>query len=120
MYKTEINVSDKDTIPAPTGFHILVAIPAVEEKTAGGIIRPDQLRDLEKTASIFGVVMALGPDAYADDDKFPSGPWCKKDDWVVFRSYSGTRFKIEDCEFRLVNDDTVEAVVIDPRQVQRA
>jgi len=115
-----IDVSKPETIPAPTGFRILIAVPSIEEKTAGGIIRPDNLRSLEKTASIFGAVVSLGPDAYKNKERFPSGPWCKKGDWVLFRSYSGTRFKVEGHEFRIINDDTVEAVVDDPREVERA
>ena len=61
----------------------------------------------------------MGNEAYKDEDKFPSGPYCKEGDWVVFRSYSGTRFKVENQEFRIINDDTVEAVVEDPRGVKR-
>ena len=121
MYEiTEIDISAQETIPAPTGFRVLIAVPSIEEKTAGGVIRPDNLRTLEKTASIFGVVVALGPDAYKNEERFPSGPWCKKGDWVLFRSYSGTRFRVEGQEFRVINDDTVEAVVDDPRKVERA
>ena len=121
MYEvTEIDISAQDTIPVPTGFRVLIAVPSVEEKTSGGIIRPDNLRTLEKTASIFGAVISLGPDAYKNEERFPSGPWCKEGDWVLFRSYSGTRFKVDDQEFRIINDDTVEAVVDDPRKVQRA
>ena len=119
MYSAEIEISDRDAVPVPTGYHILIAVPSIEEKTKGGIIRPDQLRQLEKTASIFGLVLAVGPDAYKDEAKFPSGPWCKVDDWVVFRSYSGTRFIVNGQELRLINDDTVEAVVADPRQIER-
>src|SRR5215471_13645742 len=116
MYASEIKeVQDPSCIPDPKGYKILVAIPSVEEKTEGGIIRPDSLRKLEEVASIFGFVVALGPDAYQDEKKFPTGAWCQPGDWVVFRSYSGTRLKIEDQEFRLINDDTVEAVVDDPR-----
>lgn len=107
-------------LPDPKGYRVLLAMPAVEEKTAGGIIRPDKLRDEEKTASILGLVLKLGPDAYADPDKFPGGAWCKAGDWVIFRSYSGTRFKIDGREFRLINDDTVEAVVADPKGYGRA
>jgi chaperonin GroES len=120
LYQTEIDISAQDTIPAPTGFHLLIAVPSIEEKTEGGIIRPDELREREKTATIFGNVISLGPDCYTDADKFPSGPWCEQGDWVLFRSYSGTRFKIEGQEFRVINDDTVEAVVDDPRKVERA
>ena len=65
------------------------------------------------------MVIELGSLAYADKDKFPNGPWCKKGEWVLIRSYSGTRFKIDNQEFRIINDDTVEAVVDDPRKVER-
>ena len=113
-------VAHKSAIPDPAGFKILVAIPTVAEKTAGGIIRPDQLRQLESVASIFGYVVALGPLAYKDEQKFPTGPWCKAGDWVIFRSYSGTRIRIEDQDFRLLNDDMVEAVVDSPEKIERA
>jgi co-chaperonin GroES (HSP10) len=122
MYSAEIKISDidNDRIPTPKGYKVLIAVPQVEEKTTGGIIRPDQLRKLEETASIFGFVVELGDLAYRDEDKFPTGPFCKPGDWIVFRSYSGTRFKIGNHEFRLINDDTVEAVVDDPRGIERA
>jgi co-chaperonin GroES (HSP10) len=67
-----------------------------------------------------GFVLKLGVDAYKDEKRFPSGPYCKEGDWVIFRAYSGTRVKIHDKEFRLINDDTVEAVVEDPRGIERA
>jgi co-chaperonin GroES (HSP10) len=74
---------------------------------------------MEQTASIIGLVIALGKAAYNDADKFPDGPYCKEGDFVIFRSYSGTRFKLRGEEFRLINDDTVEAVVDDPREYTR-
>jgi co-chaperonin GroES (HSP10) len=120
MYSAQIQEVADAILPIPTGYKILVAIPKIEEKTTGGIIRPDILRKAEETASIFGCVVSLGPDTYKDFNKFPSGPWCKTGDWVVFRSYSGTRLKIEGQEYRLINDDTVEAVVDDPRKIERA
>lgn len=120
MYSTQIKDVEGSVIPDPKGYKLLVAIPSVEEKTAGGIIRPDELRRMEEVASIFGYVVSMGEDAYQDEKKFPNGPWCKIGDWVIFRSYSGTRLKVEDQEFRLINDDTVEAVVDDPRKVERA
>lgn len=119
MYSSEVKLPEQMNIPDPKGYKILVAVPSVEEKTAGGIIRPESLKDREQTASIFGYVVSMGDLAYADPDKFPTGPWCKITDWVVFRSYSGTRFKIGSSEFRLINDDTVEAVVDDPRKIER-
>jgi chaperonin GroES len=107
-------------LPKPAGYHILIAIPEVSDKTLGGVYIPDKRRGEEETASIIGYVIATGPDAYSDTAKFPSGPWCGEGDFVIFRSYSGTRFKVDKQEFRLINDDTVEAVVEDPRGYSRA
>lgn len=120
MYSAEVKVSEDASIPHPKGYKMLVAVPSVEEKTAGGIFLPDKLKDAEKVASIFGNVIAMGDLCYADAEKFPTGPWCHEGDWVIFRSYSGTRMKIDGQEYRLINDDTVEAVVDDPRKIQRA
>ncbi len=120
MYSTEVKLPDPEKIPTPMGYKVLIAVPKVEEKTAGGIYRPDILRKQEETASIFGYVLSMGDLAYKDETKFPTGPYCKVGDWVMFRSYSGTRFKIADQEFRLINDDTIEAVIDDPRDIQRA
>ena len=107
-------------LPVPQGYRILVACPEIEETTEGGIIIANELRAKESTASIFGYVIEMGDDAYGDLDKFPTGPYCKEGDWVIFRSYSGTRFKVKGQEFRLINDDTVEAIVEDPRGIERA
>lgn len=110
----------KAKLPEPSGYRLLIAVPEVSEKTEGGVFMPDQLKKAEETASIVGFVVKAGPDAYADLNKFPNGPWCKEGDFVIFRSYSGTRFKVMGKEFRLINDDTVEAVVEDPRGYSRA
>lgn len=110
----------KAKLPEPSGYRLLIAVPEVSEKTDGGVYMPDQLKKAEETASIVGFVVKAGPDAYADLNKFPNGPWCKEGDFVIFRSYSGTRFKVLGKEFRLINDDTVEAVVEDPRGYSRA
>ena len=110
----------EEILPIPRGYKLLVACPEIEEKTEGGIIIANEYRAKESTASIFGRVIEFGEDAYGDPDKFPSGPYCKPGDWVIFRSYSGTRFKVKGQEFRLINDDTVEAVVEDPRGIERA
>ena len=106
-------------MPEPKGYELLISPVEVDEKTEGGVYMPDSLRESEGIASIIGFVVSLGPDAYKDEDKFPTGPWCKKGDFVIFRSYSGTRFKIHNQEFRIINDDTVEAVVDDPRGYKR-
>ena len=110
----------KKQLPDPSGYKILVAMPEVEEKTEGGIVKASTtLRD-EEVSNICGYVLKLGPDCYLDKKRFPNGPWCKEKDWVVFRAYSGTRMKLYGKEFRLINDDTVEAVVEDPAGVVRA
>jgi len=107
-------------LPEPTGYRLLIALPEIDEKTEGGVIMPDGLRRDESTASIIGFVIKSGSDAYSDKERFPNGPWCKEGDFVIFRSYSGTRFKVAGKEFRLINDDTVEGVVDDPRGYTRA
>lgn len=107
-------------LPDPAGYKILIAIPEIEEKTEGGILKPTELLDREQVASTVGFVLKLGPDAYKDEKKFPSGPYCKEGDFILMRSYSGTRIKIHKKEFRLINDDSVEAVVEDPRGYSRA
>ena len=121
MYKDEKVTDDKvaTQLPEPKGYKVLISTVEVNEKTEGGVYMPDQLRQAEETASIIGFVIKTGPDAYSDKDRFPNGAYCKEGDFVIFRSYSGTRFKIHRKEFRLVNDDTVEAVVEDPRGYTR-
>jgi len=110
----------KAKLPEPSGYRLLIAVPEVSEKTEGGVYMPEQLKKAEETASIVGFVIKVGPEAYSDTSKFPSGPWCKEGDFIIFRSYSGTRFKVMGKECRLINDDTVEAVVEDPRGYSRA
>lgn len=118
--KTVDEAELKAKLPEPKGYRILIAIPEVTTKTQGGVYIPDERRGAEETASIVGYVISLGDECYVDKSKFPTGPWCKEGDFVIFRSYSGTRFKISGKEFRLINDDTVEAVVEDPRGYSRA
>lgn len=107
-------------LPDPTGYHILVALPDAEEKFESGIIKADQTRHFEEVLATVFFVVKLGPDCYKDEKRFPNGPWCKEGDFVLARPNSGTRLKIHGKEFRLINDDTVEAVVEDPRGIRRA
>jgi len=104
-------------LPSPKGYKILIALPEPEEKTEGGIIKSAKSLQDEEVGSIVGMVLELGPDSYSDPQRFPSGAFCKEGDWIVMRSYSGTRFKVHGKEFRLINDDSVEAVVQDPRGI---
>lgn len=110
---------NKERLPKVKGYKILVAMPDVSEKTKGGLYMPEELKDREKAAAIIGLVMAMGLDAYADKDR-TSHRWCEVGDWVIFRAYSGTRFKVDGQEYRLINDDSVEAVVPDPTGYERA
>ena len=114
----ELNFASQ--LPEPKGYKLLIALPEIGEMTDGGIIRSEDSRHEESIATVVGWVMSVGPDAYANYARFPSGPYCQVGDWVIFRAFSGTRIKIHGKEFRLINDDTVEAVVDDPRGVERA
>lgn len=106
-------------LPKPSGYRILCALPEIEAKTAGGIFKPDQLiRDEELLTTVLFVV-SMGPDCYKDPKRFPSGAWCKEGDFVLVRPHTGTRLKIHGKEFRVVNDDCIEAVVLDPRGYSR-
>jgi co-chaperonin GroES (HSP10) len=107
-------------MPEPTGYHILVTLPQVEKVTDGGVHLPDQHLTNETTASVVGFVVAMGPDCYRDEKRFPSGAWCKEGDFVLFRPYQGSRFKVHGVEFRVINDDSIEGVVGDPRGYTRA
>jgi co-chaperonin GroES (HSP10) len=109
-----------DNLPEPKGWKMLVALPKVASKTKGGIYKPNQAVHLEEVGSIIGLVLKQGDLAYQDESKFPSGPWCEVGDYVIMRSYSGTRMNVGGQEFRLINDDTIEAVVSDPRGVVKA
>ena len=113
----EIAVPIAKQLPEPSGYRILIALPEADEKTEGGIIKAASLVERESVGSICGFVMKLGPDAYNDKRRFPNGPYCKEGDWILMRSYTGTRFLVHGKEFRLINDDSVEAVVQDPRGV---
>ena len=114
------DIRNASQLPDPTGWRLLIALPELEEKTDGGIYRPESLREREEIAGIIGCVLKLGPSAYKDEKRFPDGPWCEEGDWILMRAYSGSRIKIHGKEFRLINDDTLEAVVEDPRGVERA
>jgi co-chaperonin GroES (HSP10) len=104
-------------LPEPTGYKLLIALPAAEETTAGGIVKAAETLQREEVGSICGFVMKMGPDAYNDKKRFPNGPYCKEGDWIIMRAYSGTRFLIHGREMRLINDESVEAVVEDPRGI---
>ncbi len=106
-------------LPSPQGYRILCAIPEAEEAFESGIIKSDETRRHDELLTTVLFVVQIGPDCYADKERFPSGPWCKQGDFVLVRPNAGTRLVIHDREFRLINDDSVEAVVQDPRGIKR-
>ena len=107
-------------LPIPVGYRILVAMPDVEETFGdSGIIKSSKEIHLDTVMSTIGLVLDVGEEAYSDKDRFPSGRCCKQGDYVMFRMNTGTRFKVRGKEYRLMNDDSIEAVVADPRGVTR-
>jgi co-chaperonin GroES (HSP10) len=110
-----------DAIPVPSGWKLLCVVPDVSETFDNSeIIKADSYMKSEEHGTTVLFVLRVGPDAYKDPAKFPSGPWCKEGDFILTRTYSGTRVKIFGKEFRLINDDMVDAVVSDPRGISRA
>jgi co-chaperonin GroES (HSP10) len=106
-------------LPIPKGYKILVTLPDIEEEYENGILKANTTVHYEQLLSNVLFVVELGDMAYTDETRFPTGPWCKKGDFIMCRSNTGTRFKIHGREFRLINDDSIEAVVEDPRGIGR-
>ncbi len=124
MTEAAVKISDAELelqLPKPVGYRVLVALPQPEETISGtSIIKTDTAKTQDHIMSIIGLVVDMGSGAYADKERFPDGPWCKEGDFVMFRMNSGTRFTIGGIEYRLMNDDSIEAVVADPTGIQRA
>lgn len=121
--QTEVQLTEEEVeqqLPKPVGYMVLVALPKVEEAYQSGIIKADRTRHEEYILATMGAVIDMGEEAYSDKDRFPNGPWCKIGDFVMFRPNTGTRFKVNGSEYRLMNDDSIQAVVADPRGVVRA
>lgn len=108
-------------LPKPTGWKILCGVPDVSDKfDNSNIVKAESIMRQEEHSTTILFVLDVGSEAYKDTEKFPNGPWCKPGDFVLVRTYSGTRFKIYGKEFRLLNDDQIDAVVDDPRGITRA
>ena len=118
--KTQEEAAKAKLLPDPKGYRILCAIPHVDEEFDGGIIKAENTVRTEELTTVVLFVIKMGDLCYKDKDRFPTGPWCKEGDFVLVRPYSGTRVVIHGREFRIINDDTVEAVVEDPRGIRRA
>ena len=106
-----------DRLPDPTGWRILVLPYKGQGKTKGGIILSDTTIEERGYTTVTGLVLKVGPDAYKDKERFSNGPWCKKNDWIIFGRYAGSRFGIEGGEVRILNDDEIIAVVKDPEDI---
>lgn len=107
-------------VPDPSTYHLLCVLPEIDEEYESGLVKAGQTIHYEEVLSPVLFVVKVGPDAYADKSRFPSGPSCKVGDFVLVRPNTGTRIKIHGKEFRIINDDSVEAVVQDPRGISRA
>jgi co-chaperonin GroES (HSP10) len=119
----QVVVTDEEMeqqIPKPVGYRVLIALPTIEETYDSGIVKADRTLNEERILSTMGIVLDMGGEAYSDKERFPNGPWCKVGDFVMFRPNSGTRFKVNGQELRLLNDDSIEAVVPDPKGITRA
>jgi co-chaperonin GroES (HSP10) len=106
-------------LPKPSGYHILCAIPEIEAEFESGILKADATLQYEEMLTTVLFVVALGPDCYKDPTRFPSGAWCKEGDFVLVRPNSGSRLVIHGKDFRMINDDSVEGTVDDPRGIKR-
>jgi len=106
-------------LPKPSGYRILCAIPEQEKEFESGIAKADETMRYEEALTTVLFVVDVGPDCYKDTTRFPSGAWCKKGDFVLIRPNAGSRLVIHGREFRMINDDSVEGVVDDPRGIKR-
>ena len=113
------NEEKASQLPEPMGYRILCAIPEVEDKFDSGILKSDETVRHDELLTTVLFVVKLGPDCYQDKTRFPNGPWCKQGDFILVRPNAGTRLVIHGREFRIINDDSVEAVVQDPRGITR-
>jgi co-chaperonin GroES (HSP10) len=105
-----------DRLPTPAGYRILILPYQGRAVTKGGIVIPEENRERSRLATVAGYVIKMGEDCYADKAKF-SKPWCKVGDWIIIGRYAGARFKIEDGDVRIINDDEVIATIADPEDI---
>jgi co-chaperonin GroES (HSP10) len=115
----ETDVEKARQVPDPVTYHLLCMLPKADEEYESGLIKSGQTMHFEEVMSPVLFVAKMGPDCYKDPLRFPSGPSCKVGDFVLVRPNTGTRLKIHGQEFRILNDDSVEAVVMDPRGIQK-
>ena len=109
--------NEKDKLPQPTGWRILVLPFKMNEKTKGGVIMNESTLERQQVASQCGNVLAMGSECYKNKERYPHGPWCKVGDWVVFARYAGSRIEIDGGEVRLLNEDEILATIKNPEDI---
>lgn len=109
--------SMRDHLPKPTGWRVVVLPYRGAQKTAGGIELAKETLERQQLTTTCAYVLAVGPLAYKDTDKFPDGPWCKEGDWIIFGRYAGARMMIDGGEIRILNDDEILATIKDPEDI---
>jgi len=112
-----IGASLLERMPEPTGWRILILPYQGKAKTAGGIFLPSEVQEKSQISTQVGYVLKVGPLAYKDPEKFPSGPWCEEKQWVMFARYAGSRFQIDGGEVRILNDDEILATILNPEDI---
>ena len=112
-----IDKSTLESLPTPTGYRILVLPFAGPKKTKGGLFLSDTTQETIQMTTVCGLVLKMGDLCYHDKQKFPKGPWCELNQWVIFSRYAGSRFKIDGGEVRVLNDDEVISTISDPNDI---
>ena len=112
-----IKTKESDKLPQPTGWRMLLLPFKMKEKTKGGLVLAETTLERQQVASQVGLVLAMGPQCYKDKERYPEGPWCKVNDWVMFARYAGSRIKIDGGEMRLLNDDEILATIDSPEDI---
>ena len=113
-----------DRLPQPTGWRVLIAPFNPPKKSKGGILLNQKTLEEDAIQTNVGYVLRMGPLAYADKERYPTGPWCEERQWVIFARYAGSRFRLNDekraafgSEVRILNDDEILGTIIDPDDI---
>ena len=120
IQENEESKTSLEKLPTPTGWRLLVMPFKVKEETKGGIIIAQETLDRARAAVQVGYVLKMGPLCYEDKDKYPTGPWCKEKDWVMFARYAGSRIDIDGGEIKMLNDDEILGTIDDPKDILHA
>lgn len=94
---------------SPRGERVLVKPDIIDEKKGDSLIHiPDTVKEKHQQASIAGILIESGPDAWTDF----SEPFAKPGDRVMFAKYGGLMVQGEDgADYRILNDTDIVAVI---------